>query len=359
MITLKLAQDCSVNQKMIRSGEKLLSPKHTFFSVFLLQEFNDPISFWKPYLDFMPTDFTSFPIFYTNDEISFLKGSYFLESLNQKITEMLIDYNTVLEIAPEFDVHTVEQFKKARMLVNSRLFGVTLEGKDTDAMVPFADLLNHKRPLETYWRYDFDREGFTVNSDIEILPGSELTNSYGFKSNSRLLLCYGFVLENNQANEIPITISINQDDKYYTAKAEVLKGTIFTLQIQADTREQSFDNFMYKLRIIECDTYDLLVDIIDKSEIDRIQYNYFNIKVLNKIKEIAHHKLNEYDRTLHEDQEILKDPNLTQNQKNCITVVMGEKEILIWLITMSERALEWLNTQSGSLLFTDFAKFIL
>jgi len=39
------------------------------------------------------------------------------------------------------------------MIVASRIFGVTIDKVKTDAFVPLADMLNHKRPRETTWYY--------------------------------------------------------------------------------------------------------------------------------------------------------------------------------------------------------------
>lgn len=44
---------------------------------------------------------------------------------------------------------TYEKFIWARMVVSSRIFGVMMGGKKTDALVPIADMLNHKIPKMT------------------------------------------------------------------------------------------------------------------------------------------------------------------------------------------------------------------
>lgn len=37
------------------------------------------------------------------------------------------------------------------MLVSSRIFGIKIEKNSTDALVPYADMLNHKLPRQTTW----------------------------------------------------------------------------------------------------------------------------------------------------------------------------------------------------------------
>jgi histone-lysine N-methyltransferase SETD3 len=39
------------------------------------------------------------------------------------------------------------------MIVSSRIFGVNMNNKKTDALVPIADMLNHKIPKMTSWYF--------------------------------------------------------------------------------------------------------------------------------------------------------------------------------------------------------------
>lgn len=83
------------------------------------------------------------------------------------------------------------------MLVASRNFSIEINGKETDALVPFSDMMNHRRPRDTVWTYDDEQQAFTVTTLRSILPGEEVYDSYGKKCNSRYLLNYGFTVENN------------------------------------------------------------------------------------------------------------------------------------------------------------------
>jgi histone-lysine N-methyltransferase SETD3 len=58
------------------------------------------------------------------------------------------------------------------MIVCSRIFGVIINGYKTDALVPIADMLNHKTPKLTSWYFSDEKHGFIVqNADQEILKG--------------------------------------------------------------------------------------------------------------------------------------------------------------------------------------------
>lgn len=68
----------------------------------------------------------------------------------------------------------------------------------TDALVPYADMLNHYRPRETKWTFDNDKGAFTITSLAQLRAGQQVYDSYGKKCNSRFLINYGFAVENNR-----------------------------------------------------------------------------------------------------------------------------------------------------------------
>ena len=59
-----------------------------------------------------------------------------------------------------------------------------------------------------------------------------------------------------------------------------------------------------------------------------------------------------YPQTLEEDMEILRRDNLTFNERNCVLFRSGEKEILVFLIEMSDYVLKLLEMK-----FKDAKKF--
>lgn len=88
------------------------------------------------------------------------------------------------------------------MMVGSRIFGLLISGVKTEVLVPFADMLNHKMPKQTVWNYIEHLNGFAIESLEDIDAGEEVFDSYGRKCNTRFLLNYGFILEDNADNEI-------------------------------------------------------------------------------------------------------------------------------------------------------------
>ena len=98
LISLEMAKQTSVGMKIIENQVDLLSPKHSFLSTFLLQERKDLTSFWKPYLDILPSDFDTVPIFFSEEDLAWLEGSPFLEQVKEKKFDIKKDYDAICRV---------------------------------------------------------------------------------------------------------------------------------------------------------------------------------------------------------------------------------------------------------------------
>ena len=175
------------------------------------------------------------PIFWTEEELNYLTGSYLLIQIEERKLAIENDYQSILAVYPDFaNIATLQEFAWARMCVCSRNFGLLVHGLRTAALVPYADMLNHYRPRETKWQYDDMRDSFTIISLQPILPGSQVYDSYGQKCNHRFLLNYGFSIENNMEpdgycpNEVRCTDLFLCIHRYYcTYFASYLRRFLF------------------------------------------------------------------------------------------------------------------------------------
>ena len=77
LITWEMSKEVGVGKIMSDCSLEMISPKHCFLAVFLLRERKNPSSVWKPYIDMLPRDTSSFPIFFTDEEMKWLDGSPF------------------------------------------------------------------------------------------------------------------------------------------------------------------------------------------------------------------------------------------------------------------------------------------
>jgi histone-lysine N-methyltransferase SETD3 len=80
-----MAKSTAISKKIIDKKVELLSPKHSFLSIFLLLERKNEESLWKIYLDILPSDYNNFPIFFSEEDFAWLEGSPFLSKDNHLI----------------------------------------------------------------------------------------------------------------------------------------------------------------------------------------------------------------------------------------------------------------------------------
>ena len=139
------------------------------------------------------------------------------------------------------------------MMVASRIFGIDVEGVKTDGFVPYADMLNHKRPRQTSWSYTDDRRGFIIEALEDIKRGEQVYDSYGKKCNTRFLLNYGFINLNNDANEYPFTVRMSPDDVFAQQKCEILNTNVVqrNFRVQVNFEEPIMSKFISFIRFVE------------------------------------------------------------------------------------------------------------
>lgn len=100
LITLELAKENPISKQVIKKEIELLSPKHSFISIFLLEEKASGNSKFKPYLDILPTDHSCFPINYATEELMELIGSTFLFQIKEKVMDLKKDYDAICFASP-------------------------------------------------------------------------------------------------------------------------------------------------------------------------------------------------------------------------------------------------------------------
>lgn len=97
----------------------------------ILEQKEEPNAFWKPYIDIMPDNYHEFPLLFTKDDIRELQNSTFKEDTEYQQREYRNDYNRIVEAIPDFSEFSYEEFSWARLVVQSRIFGVTVDGQQT------------------------------------------------------------------------------------------------------------------------------------------------------------------------------------------------------------------------------------
>jgi SET domain/Rubisco LSMT substrate-binding len=192
--------------KQIRAAGIELSSHHSEIAAWLVTELRRPDSTWHPYLAMMPADFDELPLFASAADRALLAGSLtgrLVDELERSLEADFVALTSQVRLLRTLDRG---QWRWARACVSSRAFGLTIDDIATTALVPFGDLLNHDMAPNTSWTFDPDHDAFTITATRAIAAGSEIRDSYGSKSNPRLLLQYGFVIDDNPEDTVELRV---------------------------------------------------------------------------------------------------------------------------------------------------------
>ena len=230
LITVEMGKRTEIGKAILASNIELDAPKHIFLMLFILVDRKLPDSFFKPYYDILPESLRNMPIFWNEDEMKLLQGSFLVQQIKERSEAIDNDYHSICAIIPNFqDLCTLKEFRWARMAVCSRNFGISVNGLRTAAMVPYADMLNHLRPRQSKWQFDDQKQSFTIVAVESLAIGAQVYDSYGQKCNHRFLLNYGFSVESNVEqdgfcpNEIPFLVGLREDDPLFEEKMLFLR----------------------------------------------------------------------------------------------------------------------------------------
>ncbi|KAI9322702.1 hypothetical protein BX666DRAFT_1849298 [Dichotomocladium elegans] len=201
----------------------------------LMYESQRDTSFWKPYFgkhlilrscfpccysDVLPKSFDT-PMFWSQDDLKELDGTDIVEKIGKKEADEAFhrEIEPVIKDHPGiFDpqVHTLDLFHQCGSLIMAYSFlDEKEEGEDEQesdmeddedeeekestamlAMVPMADMLNHKTGYNNA-RLFHESECLRMKAIKTIHAGEQVYNTYGDLCNADLLRKYGFVDENN------------------------------------------------------------------------------------------------------------------------------------------------------------------
>lgn len=80
-------------------------------------------------------------------------------------------------------------------------------------------------------------------------------DSYGKKCNTRFLLNYGFINEDNDANEFPLVVRLDPEDPLFDQKRKMIweKNNCRTFRVQANFEEVVMMKFLSFLRFVSFD----------------------------------------------------------------------------------------------------------
>ncbi|KAH0284493.1 SET domain-containing protein [Aureobasidium namibiae CBS 147.97] len=177
------------------------------FFYLMAQWLNKDKSFWKPYLDILPSPERGFetPMFYDEDDRQWLEGTDLYPTLLGREAAWTKYWEDGVQVMKSAGVdvtnYTCQHWTAYKhgpngtqtVLLNHNDYPE--DWKKFSVLFPAIDIGNHNPNARVDWAYDPDCFSLTVSEKIE--SGSQVYNNYGPKSSEELLMGYGFCAPNN------------------------------------------------------------------------------------------------------------------------------------------------------------------
>lgn len=185
-----------------RTGPVELPAPRDTLAAWLPLEAREATSPWRAYLDVLPAELPELPLVRPAEELEALAGT----AAHTLADEVARDVRATYEQLPR-ELRTrvsLADFTWGRAIVMSRGFHAPGTFDHRIALLPLVDIFNHGRS-NTTWTYG-PLEGMVVSAECAIACGEEVFFSYGQRSNSYLLVHYGFVLDDNPVREAQLEL---------------------------------------------------------------------------------------------------------------------------------------------------------
>jgi len=197
-------------------------PPHVIGRFFLIQQYlQGNASFWRPYIATLPQleqiSSWTLPAFWPEDDIDLLEGTNAHVAIQEIQANVKREFKQARKILKEENFGDWQDY--SRMLYNwafciftSRSFRPSLilsppakqeisaimppgcELDDFSILQPVFDIANHSMTAHYTWDVSSDPLSCRLVCRDTYQPGDQVFNNYGLKSNSELLLGYGFIL---------------------------------------------------------------------------------------------------------------------------------------------------------------------
>jgi protein-histidine N-methyltransferase len=338
VITAEVARGSPGGAALAAAGA-LAAEAQTALAACLLGEQDEPRSFWRPYLDAMPPVLSSSPLFYGEAELALLQGSSLLEQITARRASVRHDFEA-LRAAGGLAGASFDAFVGARFLVSSRVFSVVVAGWPTLAMVPLADMANHRIPPEVRWGWDDASDAFVMTAARDLRAGEPVHAGYGRKCNGRLLLSYGFVLDDNPDDEAAVRLSVPRGAPGFEAKLRLLGAASSAFLVRSDLGSEATRRALAFLRVAHAGEAELRAAGERRSGLAPLGPRS-EAGALRALAAACAEALGRFPETLEEDDARLRDGGLGPSARACIVVRRGEKRVLHRLrATAESRAAE-------------------
>ncbi|KAL3675058.1 hypothetical protein R1sor_025006 [Riccia sorocarpa] len=291
-------------------------------------------SAWYPFLKLFP-EATSSPLLWSEAERDEqLKGSPALEEVKDRVAALEEVFEELDSGYFQKDPQTfgsegfsLTAFKNAFSTILSR--ATYLPTADIFALVPYGDCLNHKAECEASLDFSTEEEAVVLRVDRDYRVGEQVFVSYGAdRSNSDLLISYGFVDQSNPNDYLSIEVELLPTDRLMGFKQQILEQAGFDSPQTFPLFKDRFPTqLLTYMRLSRLSDVGLFAKIVFDQDVVVDQSNEYEILML--LMGECRVALQAYSGGSDEESRIINDKKASINEKLAAQLRLCEKQILI------------------------------
>jgi histone-lysine N-methyltransferase SETD3 len=346
MLTPEIARASETGKLIAQQGNDF--GDYDYLAAYLLQMKREG-SFWKPYTDVLPQDYSGCTLLFSESEMEYLKGSYIHRLTNTRRNWNNYIYSRLPSSLKDNGV-TLSEFTWAKCAVITRVYGVRFGRHETVALVPLADMFDHSHSDNVRW-ISYAETGFVVTTDGPIEAGAPMFERYGKRCNAVLLSTYGFCLEENPDNVAEIVLPALPTSHPFleqSKKLGTLEGEMRAFRVQR-SHDESTRALLSYLRLASCeDPRGSQVEVSSAGKVAPFSRKN-EIVAMAMLLSACERRMQQFDTSIEQDQALLRDPALSRNVRHAIMVRRDEKVILKHYLDLADMALPLLRDDSCDL----------
>uniref|UniRef100_A0A0B7BBI2 protein-histidine N-methyltransferase n=1 Tax=Arion vulgaris TaxID=1028688 RepID=A0A0B7BBI2_9EUPU len=369
MMTVDTANESALGPLIAEDKILQVMPNVTL-ALHLLNERFSKQSFWKPYIDILPSQYST-PLYWKPVDLQHLKGSPVQDDAVNQYRNIarqyayfyrLLQKNPLANTLPLKDNFTYENYRWAVSSVMTRQNQIPARdgSRSTLGLIPLWDMCNHTNGVYTsdYSAEDdacecFCLKDFSVDQQVFIF--------YGPRSNGEFLVHNGFVYPENEHDRLCFKLGISKDDPLYALKSEVLEKLNIAPSRSFYLHKGRFPvdgDLLSFLRVFSMDEVTLKEGYIDgstsspenldnlKNE-DQIVNKENENKVWSFLQTRAQLLIKAYTCSLEEDESLLQQADVCNASKMAAQLRIGERQILQNMINYAEQKKDELTSASN------------
>ncbi|XP_054718071.1 actin-histidine N-methyltransferase-like [Uloborus diversus] len=307
----------------------------------LLLEFIDTNSFWKPYINILPSSYDTI-LYFSLPELQELQGSPVLDEAFKLIRSVARQYCYFFQLfqndsyARSLNIGSYFTFELYRWAVSTVMtrqnFVPSPDGRQkVTALVPLFDMCNHiGGKLST--DFNLEKDSLVSYSCKAFSTGDEVCMFYGARTNCEYFLHNAFVYPENENDALEIKLGISKSDPLYSLRNDLCNKLNFPLNDAFRISKEKYisERLLLFLKIIVMKSDELQHAISEADNIHTVleKNSDLNHRALRFLRDRIQLLLKSYRTTLEEDETILKSSVFeSSHQQLIVNLRICEKKI--------------------------------